>query len=52
MNVDFAERANLPQPRLEFTADGWYLTVRLPVLAHQLNPRLNGTRVACDLPIH
>ena len=51
VNIDFVERASLLQPRLEFAADGRYLTVRLPELAHQLHPLPNGGCVAFDLPI-
>ncbi len=52
VDVDLAEHASLLQPRLEFAADGRYLAVRLPELAHQLEPRPNGARIAFDFPAH
>lgn len=52
MNINFVERASLPQPRLEFAAEGRYLTVRLPEVAHPLDRRPDGARVAVDFSIH
>ena len=52
MDVDLAESAGLPQPRLKFAAEGQYPTVRPQEIGHQLDPRPSGARVAFDLPVH
>jgi hypothetical protein len=50
VNVDFAERANLSQPRLQFLGDSTILAVRCPVLAQNWERRLNcGRVIAHDL---
>ena len=52
VNVDFAERAGLPYPRLDFAPNDRHLTVRLPELAQQLEPRPEGVRLAFDILTH
>ena len=52
MDVDFAERAGLPYPRLDFAPSDRHLTVRLPELAQQLEPRPEGVRLTFNLTSH
>jgi len=49
VNVDLAERANLPQPGLYFLAYPRVLTVGFPELAQQTERRPNGWRITRDI---